>query len=127
MAKDNEISNELPIDKRIAKAEAKIKKFFKPLDEEKKKFIAEPIHQLAVTQVTLERLADEINGGDVVEFFEQGSQKMRRENPALKSYNTTIKSYTALFKQLIELLPTEDKGMPGKEIMDFLTRPAAKK
>lgn len=127
MAENSGSSNELSIDKRISKAEAKIKKFFKALDEEKKKFIAEPVHQLAVTQIILERLSDEINNGDVVELFEQGSQKMRRENPALKSYNATIKSYTALFKQLFELLPGEDAVMAGNEIMNFLTHPAAKK
>lgn len=110
----------LTIDERIKKAERKLKTFFKNLDEDKKKFLSDPIHQLAVTQVILERLSEEIATGDVIELFEQGSQKMRRENPALKAYNTTIKSYSTILKQLLELLPSNEAKQAGEDIMNFI-------
>lgn len=119
--KNNE---DLPLEKRIDKAERKIKSFFKNISDEKKKFITEPIHQLAVTQIILERLSEEIQKGDVIELFEQGKQKIRRENPALKSYNTTIKSYTALFKQLLDLLPNVEAEKAGQALMMFATKAA---
>lgn len=119
MAKTKTNNADLTIDERIKKAERKLKAFFKNLDEDKKKFLADPVHQLAVTQVILERLSEEIAKGDVIELFEQGKQKLRRENPALKSYNTTIKSYSALLKQLLELLPSEEAKQAGSEIMGF--------
>ena len=90
MSKGKPNNADLSIEERIKKAEKKLKPFFAALDEEKKKFLAEPIHQLAVSQVILERLSEEIAKGDVIELFENGKQKMRRENPALKSYNSTI-------------------------------------
>jgi len=117
-------NKELPIDKRINKAERKIKSFFKNIGDDKKRFIAEPIHQLAVTQIILERLSEEIQNGDVIELFEQGKQKIRRENPALKSYNTTIKSYTTLFKQLLDLLPNVEAEKAGQALMMFAAKAA---
>lgn len=51
---------------------------------------------------TLKNKADEIGPLD---FFVQGEQSMLRENPALKSYNTTIKNYATLLSKLTDLLP----------------------
>lgn len=123
MAKEKQTKEPLSIDKRITAAERKIKAFFKNLDSDKKKFIEPPIHQLAVIQVTLDRLSEEINNNDILENFEQGSQKFRRENPALKSYNATIKSYTTLYKQLIDLLPNNDAEKAGQALMTFAAKP----
>lgn len=81
------------------------------------------IYQFAVATVTLERLVDEINRGEVIEDFVQGSQKLRRENPALKSYNTTIKSFTALSKSLLDLLPEKTQKEAGEELMNFAAKP----
>lgn len=121
MSKGKPNNADLSIEERIKKAEKKLKPFFAALDEEKKKFLAEPIHQLAVSQVIIERLSEEIAKGDVIELFENGKQKMRRENPALKSYNSTIKSYSALLKQLLEQLPQSERKAAGEELMSFVT------
>lgn len=120
MAKGKANNADLSIEERIKRAEKKLKSFFSTLEEEKKKFLAEPIHQLAVSQVILERLSEEIAKGDVIELFENGKQKIRRENPALKSYNTTIKSYSTLLKQLLEALPNNEAKEAGDAIMAFV-------
>ena len=114
-------NDEKEIKARIKTTEKKVRTCFANLPEDKQKFIEEPLHQLAVTQVTLERLAEEINTGEVIEIFVNGSQKMRRENPALKSYNATVKSYTALFKQLADLLPPSDNTpKAGDALLSFI-------
>lgn len=123
MKEEKEIKEETKAEKKIKTEERKIKGFFKNLDNEKLKFLESAIHQLAVLQVTLERLAEEINKGDVLENFEQGSQKFKRENPALKSYNTTIKSYTLLHKQLVDMLPDTDAKKAGEALLNFAARP----
>ena len=127
MAKENEKNDDLTINKRTNKAERKLKIFFKNLSEDKKKFISDAVHQLAVLQITLERLSEELEKSDVIEWFEQGNQKLRRENPALKAYNATIKSYTTLFKQLLDLLPNSDAEKAGKSLMDFALQAGVKK
>ena len=93
---------------------------------EKRQFTEGLINQFAVTSVTLERLADEINNGDLIEDFVQGAQKLRRESPALRAYNTTIKSFSALTNQLVALLPEKEKKSAGDELMSFITKPAAR-
>ena len=98
-----------------------IKKLFVGLSEERLEFANVLMYQFAVTSVTLERLVDEINNNDVIENFEQGKQKLRRENPAIRSYNATVKSFTELSKSLIELLPITIQKAAGEDLMNFVT------
>lgn len=120
MAKRKNAAENLTTEEKIKKKERKIKKLFENLPKEKAQ-LAEPlIHQYATTTVTLERLADEINNGEVIEDFVQGSQSLRRESPALKSYNSTVKSFTALSKSLLDLLPDDTKAKDGDELMNFI-------
>ena len=122
MEQEEKTKRDLEIEKNINAAERKIKSFFKKMDLNKKKMLEPPIRQLAMMQVTLERLSEEINTGDIIEDFVQGAQKFRRENPALKAYNATIKNYTALYKQLVDLLPNDDAEKAGQALMNFATQ-----
>lgn len=123
MTKEKTIKTDIPIEKKISSAERKVKAFFKNLPTEKLKFIEPLIHQLAFIQVTLDRIVEEINNSDILEDFEQGSQKFKRENPALKSYNATVKSYTLLSKQLVDMLPDTEAKRAGEALMGFVTQP----
>ena len=58
---------------------------------------------------TLKNKADEIGPLD---FF------MLRENPALKSYNTTIKNYATLLSKLTDLLPKATAPPPTTDAGD---------
>ena len=52
-----------------------------------------------------------VDDDGVVVTMPQGDYEIERENPALKSYNTSIKNYQNLLKQLSELfgdLPPEN-------------------
>jgi hypothetical protein len=115
--KDIEISSKINTEMR------KIKPLFKNLSKERKRLVDRQLEQLAFLQVTLDRLVYEINNSDILENFSQGTQKFKRENPALRSYNATIKSYTALSKQLCELLPNDEKQKAGETLMQFITSP----
>lgn len=123
MAKSKISYESLSIPEKIEAKKKKINRLFRELPPEKKQFADGLIYQFAVTTVTLERLVDEINGGTLIEDFKQGAQELRRENPALKSYNTTIKSFTALSKSLLDLLPEKTQKQAGEELMNFATKP----
>ena len=56
---------------KIEAKKKKIKRLFKELPAEKMQFAEGLIYQFAVVSVTLERLADEINNGDLIEDFVQ--------------------------------------------------------
>lgn len=123
MARSKVSYDDLDISSKIETKRKKIAKLFRELPAEKKQFADGLIYQFAVSTVTLERLVDEINNGELIEDFKQGSQSMRRENPALKSYNATIKSFTALSKALLDLLPEKTQKQAGEELMNFATKP----
>lgn len=59
-----------------------------------------------------------------VEHFENGRQKFVRENPALKSYNTTIQRYALIYKQFVDLLPAAAKPEAKDELSEFLKKKA---
>ena len=90
MATNKKSYDELSVSEKIEAKKKKIKRLFREMPPEKRQFAEGLINQFAVTSVTLERLADEINNGDLIEDFVQGAQKLRRESPALRAYNTTI-------------------------------------
>ena len=123
MSKETATKDELTVEKKIAAELRKIRPLFKNLDKDKKRFIEKMIYQMAFLQVTLDRLVFEINNGDILENFEQGSQRFKRSNPALKDYNTTIKSYSLLSKQLCDILPDGEQERAGQALMGFVTKP----
>lgn len=123
MARPKISYNDLDISSKIEAKRKKIAKLFRELPAEKKQFADGLIYQFAVSTVTLERLVDEINNGELIENFKQGSQSMRRENPALRSYNATIKSFATLSKSLLDLLPEKTQKQAGEELMNFATKP----
>lgn len=124
MAKPKKSYENLETGEKIEVKKRKIARLFHDLPAEKKQFADGLIYQFAVATVTLERLVDEINAGELIEDFKQGSQVLRRENPALKSYNTTIKSFTALSKSLLDLLPEKSQKQAGEELLNFAAKPA---
>lgn len=124
MAKPKIPYEDLPVSEKIAAKKRKLAKLFRDLPTEKKQFADGLIEQFAVSTVTLERLVEEINNSALIEDFSQGTQKFRRENPALKSYNTTIKSFTALSKSLLDLLPEKTRKQAGEELLNFAAKPS---
>ena len=65
MAANKKSYDELSISEKIEAKKKKIKRLFREMPPEKRQFAEGLINQFAVTSVTLERLADEINNGDL--------------------------------------------------------------
>ena len=59
---------------------------------------------------TLGELQTQIEQIGTITEMCQGSYNIQRANPALQAYNVTIKNYTAVMKQLNEMLPKQDKA-----------------
>lgn len=102
---------------------SKLNKIFKNLPEDKKK-LAEGLKEQAAFMVsTLAELQEILNNDGAVELFEQGTQKMLREHPAAKTYNSMIKNYTTVCKQLFDMIPDPDAGKQAEdELMAFVKR-----
>lgn len=95
-------------EKKIKTEFNKLKKLFKNLEKDKVEMANRLMQQASFMYVTLLELQEIINEEGSVDLFEQGSQKMIREHPAVKSYNSMIKNYSATIKQLNDLLPKNE-------------------
>src|SRR5690606_11471751 len=93
---------------------AKLDKIFKILPPDKQKLAEGLKAQAAFMAATLAELQEIMNQDGPVELFEQGKQRMLREHPAAKTYNTMVRNYASVCKALFDLLP-DDKPKPEAE------------
>jgi hypothetical protein len=108
--------------KRTKKEIARLKKLFKDLPGEKQRAAEGLIQEAAFMRITLEEAKYVIDQEGILEHFEQGSQKFLREHPATKVYNTMIQRYSAVSKQIFDMLPAEEATTEQDELMDFVKR-----
>ena len=84
-----------------------LKQIFEKLNTNKSKLALSLLDKAEFLEETLKELQIKVKTDGVVTEMCQGDYTIERENPALKSYNTTVKNYTTVIKQLNEMLPEE--------------------
>src|SRR5690606_33613467 len=108
-------------EKRIKKEEARLKKIFADIPEDKRRVAEGLVKEAAFMRVTLEETRAVIDHEGVIERFEQGAQRFLREHPATKVYASFVNRYSAIVKQLIDLLPAAEKGKTeADELIEFV-------
>lgn len=103
---------------RPTKMQKELEEIKNAIPKEKWKIADDLINELCFMKKTLDALKKEIRRNGTVERFEQGKQNFLRENPALKSYNTTIQRYGTIYKQLSDMVPKQN-AVPEKEADGF--------
>lgn len=120
---DLQVLSRIERDKLISKEIKKLEKIFKNIEVDKVKFVTGLIENSAFIYVTLYELREILLETGTIENFENGSQKLLREHPAMKNYNSLIKSYTTIMKQLFEFLPNGGAGTQEKdEFLSFIKK-----
>ena len=115
-----EIKNEK--DKKINKEYRRIKGLFKDLPEHRRSLADGQMRRAAFMRIALEELEETIKTEGTLDVFEQGAYAYNREHPALKSYNATIKNYTAIIKQLNDMLPQDAARVENDGFDSFIAR-----
>lgn len=96
--------------KKIKKELSRLKKLFKDLPENKKKISERLIDNAAFMSVSLEELKKDIIIYGVKETYVNGKDQFGfKESIESKTYNTMIKNYMNIIKQLNDMLPQEKK------------------
>ena len=96
--------------KKIKKELNRLKKLFKDLPENKKKISERLIDNAAFMSVSLEELKKDIIIYGVKETYVNGKDQFGfKESIESKTYNTMIKNYMNIIKQLNDMLPQEKK------------------
>ncbi|TLS37745.1 hypothetical protein [Pseudalkalibacillus caeni] len=91
-------------DELIQKEIDRINSIFINLPENKREVAKELIERIAFMTIQLEILEETIKTKGPTYLFKQGNQKMLIENPAQKSYNTTMNRYTSAYDKLFTLI-----------------------
>lgn len=102
---------------RIEAEKKRLIRVFMKVGVKEKKAVSELVANAAFMSVTLQDLQESINKeGTVVEYQNGENQWGTKKNPDVETYNTMIKNYTMIIKQLTDLLP---KGEPPKGKDEF--------
>lgn len=107
----------MELDDRIEKEEKRLKGLFKDLTQDKKKIAEKLFQNAAFMAITLEDLQQWLNDNGTVSKYQNGENQWGyKKSPEVELYNTMIKNYSTIIKQLTDLLP---KGVDKlKEVDD---------
>ena len=118
-----EISGQALIDKnkKIKKEKQKLKKIFNKVDKNKQTIVEKLIDNVAFMSITLDELKEDIKKHGVKEIYMNGSNQFGfKESIESKTYNTMLKNYMNAIKQLIDLLPDDEKKNAGEDLLRFI-------
>jgi hypothetical protein len=107
---------------RINKEIERLQSIFGAIPEKKRYVIEGLIRRSAYMRATLEDYEADLDEGGYVELFTQSEKQepYERERPVARLYNSMIRNYQTLMKQLTDLLPEEIKTDIKDEISEFL-------
>lgn len=107
--------------KRKSKELTKLKKIFKNIEPDKEKIVEKLISNAAFMAESLEELQEAIREKGFVEEYHNGAnQSGIKKCSEVEIYNTMIKNYSSVIKQLVDLLPNGTK-IEGDELLDFIS------
>lgn len=99
---------DLSKDERIKKEIRKLNGLFKNIEPKLKKVVQPLIEKAAFMSTTLDDLQEHINENGVTEEYKNGeNQYGTKKSPQVEIYNTMIKNYSSVIKQLTDLVPKE--------------------
>lgn len=102
---------DLEKNKRISKEKKKLTSTFSKLDPRAKKVLQSLIDNAAFMSITLQDLQETMNEKGVICEYQNGENQWgTKKSPEVEIYNTMIKNYASVIKQLADLLPGGDAG-----------------
>lgn len=116
------ISEQLEKEKKIKQEVNRLKKIYKEIEKDKVKTFDGLINNAAFLKVTLDELKENLNRHGLTEIFEQGEQCFLRERPEVKIYTTMIQRYSNVMKQLIDIMPEDEKQEEKNELAEFMAK-----
>ena len=106
--------------KKKSKELAKLKKIFKDIEPEKQRTVEKLISNAAFMAESLDDLQEIIREKGFTEEYHNGAnQSGVKKCSEVDIYNTMIKNYSSVIKQLLDLLPDGSNG-GGDELLDFI-------
>lgn len=106
-------------DSRIKKEKRRLKNKFSSLDKDLMDIVDPLLDNASFMRVTLEDLQENINENGITITYQNGENQWgKKKSPEAEMYNTMIKNYSAINKQLIDLIPKNEKTDPEDDDFD---------
>ena len=110
----------MPEVKKKSKELTKLKKIFADISPDKQQIVEKLISNAAFMAESLEELQEIIRIKGFVEEYQNGANQYGvKKCSEVDIYNTMIKNYSSVIKQLLDLLP-DGSSNGGDELLDFL-------
>ena len=108
--------------KRIKKEEARIKKLFGKIDEDRKKLVLSTIADVAFMTVTMQDLREVINREGTTAIYKNGeNQYGTKQSPESQTYLQLSQKLTQAMKILVDCMPKPQRlEEPGDGFEDFV-------
>ena len=107
--------------RRRSKELNKLKKIFKDIEPSKQKTVEKLISNAAFMAESLDELQEIIREKGFTEEYQNGANQFGvKKCSEVEIYNTMIKNYTSVIKQLVDLLPNGAMS-GGDELIDFIS------
>ncbi len=107
--------------KLIDKEKKRLHAIFKDLPKNKKDTVCGLIDNAAFMSVQMQLMSDRITEEGVTIKYQNGENQWGfKKSPDVETYNSFIKQYTTIIKQLVDLLPVEVAKTAKEEIREWL-------
>ena len=107
--------------KKRSKELNKLKKIFKDIEPGKRQTVEKLISNAAFMAESLDELQEIIREKGFIEEYHNGAnQSGVKKCSEVEIYNTMIKNYLSVVKQLVDLLPNDARS-GGDELLDFIS------
>lgn len=117
----------IQINERQKKEKNRLKKIYKTLPEDRRKNAEKLIERAAYMLYSLQEMEQKIDEDGLLITMSQGKYDIERAHPLLSAYNAMVKNYTAVIKQLNDMLPPTEQDSAGQALMAFVTKTVQKK
>ncbi len=113
---------DLSKDERIKKEVRRLNGLFKGIEPKLKKTVQPIIEKASFMSVTLDDLQEHINANGITEEYQNGKEQWGvKKSPQVEVYNTMIKNYSSIMKQLTDLLPKKPPKQDDDDFDDFVS------
>ncbi len=107
---------------RIKREFNRLRRLLKAVDKDKITAVESLIRNAAFMAITLEDLQSDINQNGVISEYQNGENQWgTKKSPEVEVYNSMIKNYAGVCKQILDLLP-DDTPTKADALMAFLKK-----
>src|SRR5699024_5933216 len=100
----------------------KFENILQKLTEDKQPFAANLFEEMQLMKRPMAEIKATVEEEGNIHTDTHGQKEYPREKLALNAYNTTMGRYNQTYKQLMDILPTEDVEKETDELLEFIAK-----